>query len=109
MKGKEEVPSPLTNYWSAIRGLIKAGNNDFSKMLIGNPKSSQRFPELVHASVYYGNLEMLKNLEAQGCSLTSVPKTLKPEGEKPDECVLQYKETPYLILAASRGHLYLSS
>lgn len=111
MKPKEEGQSiSLGPLLSTIKNWIKAKNNDIVKALIGYPKSTPRFPELMHASVFYGNLEMVKHLESQGCSLTAVPKTIaNQENEKPDECAVKYRETPYLILAASKGHVYLKN
>ncbi len=106
MKGKEEGSVSLSAIVNTIKGWIKIGSNDLAKVLIGNPKSTPRFPEIMHAAVFYGNLEMVKHLVAQGCSLTSVPKSItKPEGDKAEECAYQYREAPYIIVAATRGHL----
>ena len=105
MKGKDDGQLSMAAIINAIRGWIRTFNNDTARLFIGKPKSTPRFPELMHAAVFYGNLDMIKYLESEGCSLTAVPRTLKQDTEKPDECVIQYKETPYILVAAARGHL----
>ncbi len=105
MKPKDDGQLSLAAIIGAIKGWIKTFNNDTAKLFIGKPKSTPRFPELMHAAVFYGNLEIVKHLESEGCSLTAVPKSLKQESDKLDECAVQYKETPYIILAAIKGHL----
>ena len=91
MKRKDENQMPLTPLMSSIKAWIKKPMNDIAKALIGNAKSNPRFPELMHAAVFYGNLEIVKFLEAQGCSLSSVPKSIPvPENDTTDETAVKY-------------------
>jgi hypothetical protein len=102
MKKKDNIPATLTN---GIRTMIMVGNNEGAEMIMKNMNLTLRVQEFMYISVFYGNLEMIKFLEEEGGSLKDVPKTLKPEGDKTDEAIMNYREIPYLILAASRGHL----
>jgi len=102
MKKRENVPAALTN---GIRNMIMAANNERAKPLIKSMNLKLQIQEFMCISVFYGNLDMIKFLEEEGGNLKDVPKMLKPEGDNTDEAIMNYRETPYLILAASRGHL----
>lgn len=102
MKKRDAVPATLSN---GIRNMIMAANNESAKLLMKNMNLTLRMQEFMYISVFYGNLDMVQFLEAEGGSLTNVPKSLKPEGDKTDEAINNYREAPYLILAATRGHL----
>jgi len=103
---KDEGQLSIGSILTAIKNWIKTFNNDTAKMFLNKPRISQKMPELMQAACFYGNLEMFEFLESQGCSLTNIPKLIKSESDKPDECLINYRETPYMILAATRGFLY---
>ena len=102
MKRKENNGSNISGM---IKNFIKESNSA-AKVLIKSSNFTMKLPEFMYVAVYYGNLEMVQYLLSEGASLTSVPKSMKPEGDSTDESVIHYREAPYIILASSRGFMY---
>ncbi len=93
---------------NAIKQAIRDHNNQFViafvKSIVNEPS---KYHELMRAAVYYGDKEIVEELVARGCQLASVPDSVALPDEKfALDCDLAYRPSPYIIQAASRGHMY---
>jgi len=105
IKIREEMTESKFSVVDKIKEKIRIFANDIAISLLRSLKPCIQLSDLICTAIYYGNLEIVKFLELEGCNLNEVPKLFKIKETNKEE-YYQYKDTPYIILASSRGNLY---
>lgn len=90
-----------------LKEKIKSNRNFEAKSLIKANVNSDSYPELIHACVFYGNIELLEYMGQIGGSTTKIPTKISCYDKMAEnEYDFQYKAAPYIILAAAKGKTY---